>query len=416
MVIPNSDHAHEVLKSIQAKLEQLNLELNTEKTEIYLNREDFLSDTAPDEYLDELQLRFDQIINPVWIMNPALRSGFRKKYNGANEEWWYLISSYKFCLDKIGVYTHVSDLSRKVYAYIFNQIRCQEDLHGNSELLFAALPEENQLESLNRWQIEFSTANVEWFEKKNLLAAELSSLVNETWGQIGSLNPEDGRELRILTRRLRFAINRLLQLGLLEVSDSVVDILCSSPWLYRDPANVIEGLAQQGLTVEVLKIIEYYSSRNNVTDEYMTAASIRALRSFDEITLELWEQLIIHATNQSVAVSLLATETWLALGPKVNTLVRDDDIRKIEDTLKDSVNLIPRLRKNYLLILGKYGNGKPLSYVVNDDLVSRQAQDIVMSGNVSSLFNYFEPNIIRQTFYSGFRTSEDDQLDMMVSY
>jgi hypothetical protein len=71
---------------------------------------------------------------------------------------------------------------------------------------------------------------------------------------------------------------------------------------------------------------------------------------------------------------------------------------------------ISRLKKNYLLILGERGRESITNGESEQDTLVQNARDIIRANEISSLFNYYEPEILMREFYSGYR-AEDGRYD-----
>ena len=73
--------------------------------------------------------------------------------------------------------------------------------------------------------------------------------------------------------------------------------------------------------------------------------------------------------------------------------------KKIQEALKHETSI--RLRKNYVLLLGKCFPEKIAITEVDQDSLLHNAYQIAVSGEVDTLFATEEPDIIRDDFYSG---------------
>jgi retron-type reverse transcriptase len=411
-IVPNPEHVSEVQEAIEAELDDLDLEINERKTKVYYDLSQFLDDTAEDDLLARLHERFGQVVNALWITNSDWRGTLRRSYFETNEEWWYRIKLYQRCLRSINIFITPSILSRMVYKYLFNQRRCEDDLKRESELLLPSLPSNDEPKKLDEWAACFEEQNQVWVAERRDLQNELSDLFCRSWKELSqAIQLEDSAAERKWTRRLRFAVNRLSQLGFLGIADEVVHVLCSMPWLIRNPASVVESLARQGFSEHIYVLLTQYSNESDPMQEYMKAIVLRAIRFMPDIELELWDELVECTISTSTATCLLASETWLHLGPRCQHLVTDRHLHLLRSALTQGVQPISRLKKNYLLILGMHDVDSVRDMGAEDHFLISAAQDIILESGTEALFDYEEPEVLRRTFYSGRRVDDLDVYD-----
>jgi hypothetical protein len=416
LIVPDPEHVSTVLGVLQTKLNGLRLELNDSKTEIFSDVSKFLEETVSDERLELLATDFEQLVNALWITNSDYRTIFGNSFRDG-EQWWYRIEMYQKCLQAIGIFVTAPILSRRVYRYLFNRRRCQDDLKRESELVLPSLPPDNNSEMIREWAACFEKENKGWIEDRSHLFARLADLFHKSWEELQQLGPSNPSYERKLARRLRFAANRLDELGFAEIRKELLEVLCRMPWLIREPAPIIEGLARQGFSDDIMRLLAHYSNDTSPLNEYMRAVTLRAIRYVPSIDSRLWDELVKYATGVSVVNSLSATETWLHLGHRCKHLIRDEHINAVKTVLHSNPPLVNRLRKNYLLILAKHDPSSIKDTPVNGDYMIRGALDVALEGDAATLFGYQEPEIIRQAYYSGQRPDDiDDSIGLDVSY
>jgi hypothetical protein len=315
LVVPNPEHVDEVLEALREELAKLQLELNDAKTECYYDVAEFMKDTEADEILDTLHQRFQELTNNLWITNSDYRQSFRKSYFESNDEWWYRIQLYQECLESIDVFISSTLLSRRIYKYLFNQKKCESDLTLEKPLVLPDFPDDSFEEMIYAWSTAFEDNNAEWILERNSLRSEIISLLNESWDAINrAIKENDSNAERKWTRRIRFCFNKLKQLGFEQIADTIVQVLRSKPWLIRNPSDLIEGLAAQGFTSQIISLLSHYTDETDAMQEYMKAITLRAIRFLPHVTSELWTELVNCSVSPSMATSLLATETWLHIG------------------------------------------------------------------------------------------------------
>jgi len=401
IIVPNPSHCKEILESLKTQLNKINLELNEDKTEIYENVSEFLVAIKNDDVLSKFRIDTNTITNLVFVTNSDYRDIFRKSYFGRNSEWEYYIELYQNCLKMVGIFFSMSDLSRKIYNYIFNQKKCESDLMGSQELVLPTLPRNIQIESLEIWSNIFKLNNKNWIKKRKELKMNLIEFFLNNCRTMLNGDVLNGNNQRMIVTRIRYSLNRLMELGLDEVRETVVEILCKMPWLLRKPWLVIESLARQNFKEEIIILLDFYKNETIEMNEYLNAVTLRSISFIDKLDIHLWNELALAATSNSVIISLLATEAWLKLEDKCLTFMEDSHINAIKNVLSSDPLPPSRLQKNYLLILGKYSPNSLNGITISNDFLTKNAHDIATEGNIMALFDYMEPDIIRKIYYSG---------------
>ncbi|OCR01739.1 hypothetical protein BCD67_14055 [Oscillatoriales cyanobacterium USR001] len=409
LFVPDPDDVNAVLETLNKELEKLNLNLNKEKTEIYDQVSDFVESIKEDDLFAEVNQEFEKVINGLWIGNDRYRNEFARAYRNDDDLWRHLIDQYQKCLYSINIYIKVPDLSRRIYKYLFNSKKRQNDLKRERELDFPHLPSDDREMSIGEWAYDFKQLNSEWIGEKDRLRTKLITIFYESLKEIEEIqkrpkNRETIRRERTLKSYIRFAVNKLVIFGFTEIAKDIFEILCQKPWIFREPLQIVESLAIQGYLVEVLKLIAYYQNQSIKMSEYMRAVSIRAIRFFTTINEEAWEKVVEYAINGILVERLMATETWLSLAyNNLDHLVKDSDIDAVYIALHGEPLPTARLKKNYLLILGRYKRGDMIidEPIDENDYMLCEAKKIALGESIDDLFESYEPKIIRDKYYSG---------------
>ncbi|MDX2043118.1 MAG: RNA-directed DNA polymerase [Acidobacteriota bacterium] len=399
IVLPDSDPdlCAEVIDIIRSELNNRGLELNDEKTEI-LVPQDFLNDCAIDEEIKKLKEHSDKLIPRLWILNNDIRKMLKSQFRDSNGQWWDSISIYRNCLQALGVFIKETTLSRRISSFLFNSKKRDKALNDGTELSFPVIPTEYSLESVKSWVNDYSSSNQGWIESLEQLQSDLKNMFHQSLGDLAS-GPSSKSQERKLLRRLRYSANRLSEIGYQEDTVAkLVEILRNNPWLFRDITEIVEGLARQQYADAIKLLLDYYSTTEDETAEYMKAISIRAVRFLDHINSSLWDEVARSAVASSIVTSLLASETWLSVGDRCRNLIKPNQLSEVEVAFQRTTST--RLRKNYLLILAKFGTFPQDKLDLSDSLLS-QAFDIAVAEDVDSLFDYQEPEIIKIKYYSG---------------
>ena len=411
IVIPNPKDMEVIESVLQDALQALGLNLNETKTEKIYNISLFLGQSEEDKCLERLSDRFESIVNPLWILNSEHRAIFASAYRN-DELWWHSIEGYQQCLKALRIYTHETDLSRKIYKYLFNtksrdrDLLNQKDIFGlEGELKSTQPPIDDSFGAIIQWADSFTSSNNIWIKNKNELRQELVDLFQNSWQALRDSNDSNPNTIRKLQRYIRFALYRLSVLGLEDILSILMEILREAFWIIRDPINVLETLAHQGYLAEIRSLLAYYQNLEQPV-EYLKAITIRAMRFLPNIDAQEWELIVEFATlsgdSVSIAERLMATETWLYLGHKYNDFKQSQHIEAVKTALRSEPPPPSRLEKNYLLILGQFESSAVQEFSVNvNDPMLVSAKELALQGNPSEIFDLPELKILRDNYYSG---------------
>ncbi|MGD1702070.1 DUF6887 family protein [Dapis sp. BLCC M229] len=414
LIIPDKNDEKVVLEVLTQELENLGLKLNESKTERYDNVSEFIETLEENKLLDELDKKFKEVVNPLYICNSKYRKELIKADKRDNDnQWWYLIRIYQKCLRSIEIYIDVSDLSRGIYRYLWDEKKRQEGLKDKTELKLPRLIDDINNEEIHNWAIIFQDCNSDWIKKKNLLRNELIKLFVDSWRELANLLKESNSREKIsktkkLKSSIRFAFNKLSLLGLEEIKDKTVYILCEQPWIFSNLLLVLESLSKQGYNNGVVEVIAYYEKNSLQISEYIRAVSLRAFRFSSQINEYIWEKIVEYSVGGASTVEkLMATESWLYLGHLSEQYVEDSHKKSISDALRNEKN--NRLKKNYILILAMYDNQAMIEEIDSNDYMLKTAYDIALEGSesVQELLSNKEPKVIRE-YYSPKRFAGTD--------
>ncbi len=405
LIIPDPVVIDDVIIELDARLDELGLELNSKKTERFDTVEEFLASTEKDETLDGIQTEFEDWINCLWIMTSQHLNIFRKAYTESQAEWWYRIETYQKCLESINIYIDVGLLSRRIYKYLFNENLCSRDLNWKEPFDLPELPTQQDEESIANWKHEFEEENKAWAAKHEVLHNNLFELLTTSQRQLSEAQANDEAQLeKVLTRTVRFCCNKLIQMDLDDssVSDVILALLTDCPWLIRNPHKLMEHLAKRGKTDAIKSLLERYSDETDTMNEYLKSAALRVVRFLPSVTSEIWDIVADSAVSESDVTSLMATETWIRLESQHEHLISEEHVSNISLAINRNPMPISRLLKNYILILKRHEQKVEIVIEPDNTLV----QSSVDIEQVDLLFEYYEPAILTREYYSGYR--EDD--------
>ncbi|NEP77243.1 MAG: RNA-directed DNA polymerase [Okeania sp. SIO3B3] len=424
LVIPDKNYEKEVVEVLKEELEKLGLKLNESKTERYDNISDFIETLEENKLLDELDNTFNEIVNLLWICNHRSRQEFIQADQRDNDnQWWYLIKKYQKCLRSIHIYIDAPELSRKIYKYLWDERKRQKELKERQELNLPILSDDINNKEIQHWARIFQHHNYDWIERKKLLREELIKLFIDSWKEFSNLLAESNSREKIsrtkkLKSSIRFAFNKLSLLGLEEIKEKTVDLLCEQPWIFSNLLQVLENLSKQGYTNgSIVEVIAYYQNNSLQISEYIRAVALRAVRFSFQINKYVWEKIVGYSVGGASTVEkLMATESWLYLGHISDKYVQDSDINAISNALHSEPLPTNRLKKNYILILAMYGNQAIIEESIDsNDYMLRAARDIALEGSESvyELLSNEEPKVIREKYYSTKRfAGTDGEVDL----
>lgn len=403
LVLPTREHLEAVMSALSQSLAEIGLELNSKKTKIYSNVEDFLRDTDVDGALDSIQADVYSLTDPLWVLDPRRREMFVAAYHGSTDEWWSLVASYELHLRAIGVYVARPELSRKIVEFLFSARARKRCLTGRSELPMPVLSSEPTFVD-DAWVRLMQP----WAEEAEALRGRLVRLFVDSVEALDRANLD-----RRLQRRVRFAGRRLVLLGLQSVACVVADVLCHEPWLLGEPRAFVDGLGRCECYAALEQILDRYHQRApDAGSQYMRAVAIRAIRFMPHVAPETFGSVLSCATGvgASTVEKLAATETMIAVVERVDMSregheayqrmiaeALDAEVRKTDDVRSN------RLVKNYMFILGEALPEAILHEpAVQGDYMLRDAYEMVRRGrSAQAMLAEHEPNVLRFEYYGG---------------
>ncbi|WP_008315932.1 reverse transcriptase domain-containing protein [Leptolyngbya sp. PCC 6406] len=410
-IIPNPDDIDDVEKVLIEELGKLGLNLNPKKTAKIYNITDFLEEVQRDQILDQLHDRYNAITDPLWMLDSSHRNLLESAYMN-DERWWHNIERYQKCLRSLDLYISTTDLSRKIFKYLFNQKRRERELKKYKQVIEHVTelgatypPISDEITKISAWGVNFLAVNSEWNEDINTLRSDLIELFLSSWQLLKCLNEDNPIEYRRLERYIRFSLTKLSFLGLREIISTIEEVLKGSFWIIRNPLNVLENIASQGFTKELNELFDHFQNLDKSV-EYLKAITIRAMRFLPSVEAKEWETIVGCATSiddsVGLAERLMATEAWLYLGHKYDDFKQSQHIEAVKAALRSEPAPPSRLEKNYLLILGQFEPNAVQEFSVNvNDPMLVSARDLALQGNSSEIFDLPELKVLRETYYSG---------------
>jgi hypothetical protein len=395
------DSAQEILAMLREKLGSLGLELNEDKTAI-LTISDFLEQTQPDAEIEAHKEAFDRVLSGLWILNDSLRQKFIQ-WKEDDNLWWHWIKQYQICLQRLGVFVDQGTLSRYIAKYLFHESRRKKDLSGDDELDFPDLPRAINEQVYDDWLDQFVLANKSWCDQYQTLREQMTALFLDNIHFLYEACDLTPLEEERYQRRLRFALNRLREIGLAGVLDELLHLLTHTPWHIRDLLGTFNDLGRQQIEKAILDLVEFYRHSNEEMAEYLRVCLISALGNLHTIQERHWQIVVDFAKSGSLVERLAALEVWL----KLSTTAQFRDYKSAAEEICSSIDrsrLASRIKKSYLLLFQEYDISCEID-ITHDPLIQSA---IKQKGQATSLFDYAEPNAVMD-YYSGMQEGDRDR-------
>ncbi len=396
VVLPTRKNRKAVLEVVNAEIQARGLELNQKKTEV-LSTAQFLENEAPEIELDELHKLFLNVLLPLWALNKETRKAFKFHYYSSNDQWWDAISTYKKCLESLGVFFSEVVISRRISPLLLNDWRRQGRLKDEPELIFPTIPFGEIDLNIEEWRAKFHSQNGEWVNKLTTLRSKLERMFQVSNESLQKAPLHKSQERRCL-RKLRYSANRLAEIGYNKsLAAQIATLLQANPSVFPDAYALIESLARQQFVKLIDSLLKDRSTSNDEAGAYIRAMTIRAVRALNSLDYKILEEVASAAISAKLIESLMATETWLALGERPRNLVTQLHLDQIESAFYSVTS--SRLRKNYLLILARHGCVPKINLDENDESLLAKVLESISDGKNESLFDNKEPEILRRRYY-----------------
>lgn len=403
LVVPNPANFEEVKQELTSQLAALGLELNLDKTEEFHSVDQFVESIVRDETVDQLSKAFYRLTNALSKVPESYAVLLDSDEADKQQYRWRNLEIYRRCLFELGYFITPSKLARNIYRLRAPEYLPEEEAETYDGLTFPEFPRDISTAGCVSWAKQFRQANPEWVEQYRGLRQHTIECFKATVEALGGPN-NCPRKQRQLETRLRYIVGRFVYLGFSSVSEIVANILCETPWLIRKALYILEHLARQGFQTEINTILNHYSKLSNEPEnEYMRAATIRALRYLPQMqNIDFdWDMLADRAVNSSLVEKLMATETWLYRNPPA-PLIGDRHITPLIEALNTPELPPARLVKNYLVLIGRYAPSAIAQLRNVHTCTDRLVQDVlklVQQGETIRLFDYEEPDELKK-YYS----------------
>jgi len=389
IVIPDPHEVEEVKSALESELAQLGLALNQAKEERY-SKEEYLALSDEDNSLSKLSETFENLTNCLWLMNEDYRLNCMQQ-----NEWWDFIQSHVSCLHGIGLFIDAGRLSRKIRQYL-SQRKRERDLNRDKveQLDWPSL--QTRSTTNTNWATEFMILNSNWMQRKSDLRKQIVEMISYSYDTL--LVSDSPREQRLMSTRIYFCANRLSRLGFEGVEEIICQILFNKPWIIRQPQYVVRGLAVQGYKDSLVKLFNDYIHSSSPSKSYFISLILHAFRFIPNLSLSDIQTVTTVSLNTefSIMERLMATETWLQIGCDS---IEENKVAIIK-LLQTETSI--RLRKNYFLLLAKcFPNEANVFTISRQDNLLYSAHQLSLDGNIDLLFSSVEPDVIRESYYSG---------------
>ena len=438
VIVRNQVHLEGVTQKLQQRISEIGLQLNEAKTEYYYDINNFASNInslleiyiskEEEETLSQLNKQFNITLVDLWQMQKEYRTQFEQATINHNKLWWKKVRLYQQCLYSLGIYITQEQLSRKI-----NQKLVQANVSRQSEILFPAFPSSKDFIVIYNWNIQFKELNNDWLTRNEKLKHKITNLLKDSLKKLNSKNKYKNQkkylidenikkkinlECTQLERVIRSTIKKLMLLGFDQVKEEVIYLITES-FIIRNLLEVITHLAYQGHTDAIQQLWDYYKDRKEKTDSYLRAVIIEAFRFLPILEVRDFHLIFNLSTESKQDIEKLkATETWLYLGDRAQPFVQKKHLQAIVNALESDP--FPRLKKNYILILGMYDvsllENISLSPEEKNDYLIQDALKISEEGRVSEIFQKPEPARVRQYYNTKKTSTSKDKSDYLSPF
>lgn len=397
-IIPSNLEASDLIKILDEKLISLGLSRSEIKTKIYTSKE-FLEISKTDDELETISKAYNYLLSDLYKVD--------KSYiKLAKENWWGFIEQYQILLASIGVFIAIPRLSRKL----------QQNHKWWEKLFFywrrIPLPPINKfadLQNIPKWKETFtrlnSTTSDSWVLRRVNLINDLTNLFKKS---LISLVSGTESERSLSTRRIKFAVNRLGQLGFANTLEDIRSLLTQSPWMIN-VRRVCKDLALQN-EVEIL-IAAYQELLNKNADEwaFVRSSILKAFSNTPKPTDTITSFLKSSAINApTVLEKTMASESLI--------LIRDiSGEAQVTEVVKKSAD--DYLNKNYVLLHKMFSTSDHLGSipVLKNSRILNDALDHKLNNPELSMIKRYEPEILRQRFYESEYPDDADEFESIPS-
>jgi len=433
VIIRNQVHLEEIAQKLQLKISEIGLQLNDAKTEYYHDTNKFAENIdslleiniSDEETLSQLNKQFNTTLVDLWWMKKEYRTQFEEAILNNNKLWWEKARLYQKCLYSLGLFITEEQLSRKI-----NQKLVETNINKKSEILFPPFPYSEDFIVIKNWNFQFKELNNNWLIKKENLKHKITNLLkdsleklktknkykNETKYSIDeNLKKKINLECTQLERVIRSTIKKLMLLGFDQVKEEVI-YLISESFVIRNFLEVITHLAYQGHTDAIKQLWNFYKDREQEIDSYLRAIIIEAFRFIPILEVSNFHFIFNLSTEAKQDIEKLkATETWLYLGERAKPFVQKKHLQAIVNALESDPQPFPRLKKNYILLLGMYDisllENISISAEEKNDYLIQDALRLSEEGRVLEIFQQPEPARVRQYYNTKKTSTSKDQSD-----
>ncbi len=375
LVVPRKQSVEDEKSILKQLLGDLGLALNCEKTKSFpITKFDEEIPTALSNELDQLSHEFNSALMMLW----ELASYYYNNLNICDNTLYDFLALYLKRLRELSFVASIPMLRRKLLKY--QQMPMRD--------FAVAPPEFGEPGQEKYWAMNFVELYPEWINGFESLRSQYEQLVAEivpsSTANLDSINDKN-------STRLRFALSRLCRLGISnKVAQIVADILERKPSLLRHQSFVLQSLAEFGHRSTLESLYDRFSS-THPDQTYLRAMLVRAMRYFDELPPLVFK--VAFDANEFDIVRLMATESMLAFD--VRELSAGDWV-KVNNILSNEP-LMPRLRKNLILLLRQVGDRDPHTFKPRpgEDEILFDAWNVPKGTNI---FEKSEPSILKDYF------------------
>lgn len=384
IVVPNDLTVDDVIQELDDQLGTLGLKRNESKT-THTSTGQFQA-TKFSPALEQLSLKFNRAMRELWLAACT----YHDQLGIGSETFYEFLHEYQRRLRSIDITVSVPMLRRKVRKY-------QALSTGNANV---ALPEFGDDQGDDQWARQFKAMNPIWME-------QIKSLREQFEFNVITILESNKDNYELLDRNtgsaLRFCTGRLCRLGFSARSVELLeDLLMVAPHHLRSTSFLLESLSTQGHNTTIENLYAFYTEQSDRDQTYLRAMLLRATRFFEETPEDLLFSVVVDS-QESIEARLMASESLLAANISE---IGYEHWANLNNVLSNE-SLIPRLRKNLILILRRVRDRDPQTFSPQqgDDPMLFDAFNVDEGLNI---FEQAEPPIL-MNYYD--LTDPDDAYD-----
>lgn len=368
-----------ILGTLDSELGRLGLKRSEQKTRLYTEHDEFLSETAIDEALDGLGKKHRSLMARLYKLNRKGRATFLDNPQ-------VFASLYSLGLANNEIYLAPDRLLRKIHQYL-NYLR---NIFSGTWFDALRLPGPKLLEpsTLIEWSQHHQALNKEWYLEIESHRQQLVTLLIQS---IEAYNPKaDLKQPNI--RQIRFSAYRLSQLGYDGALPFIVEFIKNNPELLN-LRIVLTSIGRQSQEGALLDLMGHFSELPEPEFAYIRSQILRGFRYLptqSQSTINTQLDLIYREHLSTLELTTLSEN--LVFCPTID--ISEEQILLLSQKSND-----PYVQKNLIFLR----NAKRITFDLmspgDHPLLIEASEYSRINPDLDHLFN-LEPQILYDSFYA----------------